>query len=145
MASFGPGFIPFTGFSPTLGAGDASTPSTTGSVQYNGLIQQDSMINTSLMSGWNIILRQLYNTLLGAAAGGTATATRAQIVGSPLSADSNGAQGGGVVPIVSTSLINRVTTATDVTNLKAQISFTRGPASYVADVSGNGGGSRLGW
>jgi hypothetical protein len=90
-------------------------------------------------------VQALFLALLGAAAGGTALATRPMIVGSPLSADANGAQGGGVVPVQTVTVINRATTATDVTNLKTLTNFTRGPASYVSDVSGNGGGSKLGW
>jgi hypothetical protein len=145
MATFGPGSLPFTGFSPTLGVGDANTPSTSGAVQLNGLIQQDADINRALVTMGNRSVQALFLALLGAVAGGTATATRPMIVGSPLSADSNGAQGGGVVPIQTVSVINRVTTAADVNNLKTLVNFTRAPSTYAPDGSGTGGGSKLGW
>ena len=147
MAQYGTGGtgIPFTGFTPTLGVDGANNGVQSGAIQRNGLMQQDTDINRAFVTQGNRITQALMLALIGAVAGGTALAIKVQVVGSSLSADSTGAQGGGVVPIQTVTLINRPTTAQDVTNLKTLVSFSRGPSTYVQDVSGNGGGSRLGW
>jgi hypothetical protein len=52
---------------------------------------------------------------------------------------------GGLQPIETLNLINRASTAADITNLKAMINRSIVPASYAADASGNGGGGHAGY
>ena len=143
MAVYGPnaGFVPFTGFTPTLGV-DAVSPSTVGNVQFNGLTQQDGTIARLLFTNNNRIIRRLMNVLLGAAPGTTATENRARVTAAtPFVAQF---QGGGVVPIETLSLINRASTVADDTAITALINRTPVP-TYVPDVSGIGGGGNLGF
>lgn len=145
MATYGfppPGAVAFTGFSPTLGAGDAATPATAGLVYFNGLMQTDSAIARLLFQGPNRIVRRLLLTLVGAAAGGTATETRARVQAAQAAGSIT--TNGGLVPVETVNLINRATTSTDVTNLTALVSRSPVP-SYSADASGNGGGGKLGF
>lgn len=146
MATYGPntptGFVPFTGFTPTLGAVDAATPVTSGNVQFNGMTQADGAIARLLFNGPNRVVRRLLLTLIGAASGSTATENRTRV-------QANQATGsittqGGVVPIETVALVNRATTAGDITNLDAILQRTPVP-SYSADASGNGGGGKLGF
>lgn len=77
--------------------------------------------------------KALFSALLGAAAGGTATLTHKLI-------DEDSGPGGGVRTISTVTDINRATTATDVTNLKAMTSVVNFiPVPYPVDLSGNGG------
>lgn len=142
MATYGPnaGFVPFTGFSPTLGV-DAITPATSGNAQFNGITQVDDSLSKLLFDRGNRAVRRLFLALIGAASGGTATEnyTRVQATQALNSITTNG----GLVPIETVSQINRATTAGDVTNLVAAIS--RSPVTtFPADVSGNGSGNGKG-
>ena len=142
---YGPnnGNVPFTGFTATLGAGDANIISPTGgNVAFDGMSQSDRAIASELFTGNNRVVRRLINALTGAAAGGTATETRTRIVAVQANNDAN-AYGGLQTP-ETINLINRATTAADVTNLKALVNRSPVPSSYAADVSGNGGGGRAG-
>lgn len=146
MALYGPGtpvgFVPFTGFSPTLGATDAIAPVTAGNVQFDGMTQNDDMLSKLMFKRANGSFKRLLIALTGAAFGGTATEAYSRVTAvAPFTSQF---QGGGVMLIESVSQINRVTTATDVTNLKA--AFARTPSiTFVADVSGNGGGGHGGF
>lgn len=146
MATYGPGSpagtIQFTGFSPTLGTPDASTPATTGYAQFNGMNQEDNRISRALYQGNNRVLRRLMITLLGAAAGATATENRSRVQALP--SNFSPLDYGGLVPIETVALINRATTAADITNTVATISRSYTP-TYAADASGNGGGGHLGF
>src|SRR5678815_418739 len=72
--------IPFTGYSNTLGSGDANQPATVGYVYKNGINQSDDAMAKLLQAGGSAkVLRALWRALTGAAAGGTATATQAQV------------------------------------------------------------------
>lgn len=140
MATYGfvpPGGLTFTGYTNTLGTGPANQDAVAGQVYYNGLSQGDARISRMLRNGGTTLtLRRVLTTLLGAAAGGTATQTKKQVqhvTGSP----------GGPVPVETVNLINRVTTAADVTAFNALLFRNVYPASYPADVSGNGGGGKL--
>jgi hypothetical protein len=85
--------------------------------------------------GKSLVLRRLLQTLTGVAPGSTATQTKKQIQweqGSP----------GGVIPVETVTLINRATTAADVTALNSLFTRSPTPASYAVDVSGNGGGGK---
>jgi hypothetical protein len=141
MALYGPnaGFVPFTGFSPTLGVSDAVVPVTSGNVQMNGMTQQDGAIARNLFHGTNRVVRRLLIALIGSAAGGNATENRARVQAnqSTFAPTDNG----GLVPIETVALINRNTTAADDTNLTALISRTPVP-TYAVDVSGIGSGQQ---
>ena len=143
MAAYGPnsGFVPFTGFSPTLGANDAIAPVVSGSAQFNGMTQGDDALSSKLFVRGNRTLRRLIQTLIGTAAGSTATEnfTRVQAAQALGSITTNG----GLVPIETVAQINRATTAADITNVTAAL--TRTPSlTYPVDVSGNGSGGDLG-
>ena len=98
--------------------------------------------------------KELILTLLGAATGSTALATYARVQGaSGPSATTPSVTGvgdlGGLVPIETVTVINRVTTAADVTYLTPIFdgNMVPGPSSLtlVADAGGNGGGGKAGW
>ena len=143
MAAYGPnaGFVPFTGFSPTLG-NDAIVPTTAGNVQFNGLTQNDDELSKILFDRGNRPVRRLLLTLLGAAVGGTATENYTRVQANQ--GISQQFALGGLVTIETVQQINRATTANDLTNAVAAIS--RSPTvAYVADVSGTSGGGKLGY
>lgn len=143
MAAYGPngGFVPFTGFSPTLGS-DAIVPATSGNVQFNGMTQGDDELSKVLFDRGNRPMRRLLLTLLGAATGATATENQTRVQAA--SGLTQQFSLGGLVPIETVAQINRATTAADLTNVVAAI--TRSPAvAYAADVSGNSGGGKLGY
>jgi len=129
--------IPFTGYSNTLGSGDANQPATVGYVYKNGINQSDDAMAKLLQAGGSAkVLRALWRALTGATAGGTATATKAQVQhvqGAP----------GGVVPIETINLVNRVTTAADRTAILGLLDRVVYPSTYPADLSGNGGGGKV--
>jgi hypothetical protein len=137
-----PGFVPFSGFTPTLGVVDAIAPVTAGLVQFDGMGQEDNRISRSLFQGPNRVLRRLLIALLGAAPGATALENRSRVQAqqSTFSPTDNG----GLVPIETVAVINRATTANDVVNTVDAITRSYVP-TYVADVSGNGGGGHLGY
>jgi len=140
MATYGvgtvPGRVPFTGYTNTLGAGPANADATSGYAQFNGITQGDFTINQPLGLGGQVAgMLQLLLTILGAAPGTTATKTKKQVqhvIGAP----------GGAVPVETISLVNRATTAADVTAFQAMFTRLNGPITYPADVSGNGGGGK---
>lgn len=146
MATYGPntpaGTIPFSGFTPTLGTPDAIAPATTGYAQFNGMTQEDSRLSHALRHGNNRVLRRLMITLLGAAAGATATENRVRVQATP--STFSALDNGGIVPIETVALINRATTAADITNTVATISRTYAP-TYAVDASGVAGGGKLGF
>jgi hypothetical protein len=143
MATYGlggtPGYLSFTGYSNTLGAGSAANGVTAGQVQVNGIQQGDDRIVKMLRNGGGTIAstRILY-TLLGAAVGANATQTKKQIKweqGSP----------GGVIPIETINIVNRNTNASDLVAWQSLISRVVQPSTYPPDLSGNGGGGKGGW
>lgn len=141
MATYGvsatPGQISFTGYTNTLGPSVANSGSTSGYVQNNGVFQGDDLIAKQIRNtGGAAAAKALWYALLGAATGGTATATKKQVqhvTGAP----------GGLVPIETVTLINRTTTAADLTAFQALMNRTPTPFSYPADLSGNGGGGHV--
>jgi hypothetical protein len=142
MANYGltttPSRIAFTGYSPTLGGGDAATPSTSGYVYANGLFDQDSDLARILRNGGaSAAVNRIVYALLGAAAGSNATKTKPQVqhvTGAP----------GGLVPIETITLVNRNTTAADLVAVKALFDRTVFPSTYAVDAGGNGGGGKAG-
>lgn len=137
------GTIPFTGFSPTLGVPDAVIPVTSGVVQNNGDTTQDQFINRVLRTGGARVVRRVLYTLLGAAPGAAASETRTRIKAVQGLTDPQNC--GGVVPIETASLISRVTSAADLTAVQAIFNRVSAPASYPADLGGNGGGGKGGF
>jgi hypothetical protein len=139
MANYGfnpPGGVAFTGYTNTLGSGGANQDATSGVVYFNGYTQGDERIAKMLRNGgMSLSLRRLLTALVGVAPGATATQTKKQVQGQPGSP-------GGAVPIETITLINRATTAADVTGLNALLFRVPWPSSYPADLSGNGGGGK---
>lgn len=86
-------------------------------------------------------VRELLYALIGSAAGGNAAATHKRV---KAESDVNSNVLGGSRTIETHSAVDRVTTADDVTDLKAALHLSPAP-SYPTDKSGNGGGSKLGW
>lgn len=130
------GVIPFTGWSSTLGAGSANSGSTSGAVQFNGQTQEDYPVANSLQRGANRAALAILKAAIGAAAGtaiGDVNYKRVQAQ----------VPGGGLMPIETVSVVNRNTTAADLTALTALLSRSVAPSTYVADLSGNGGGGKL--
>jgi hypothetical protein len=138
MATYGisatPGFVQFTGYTPTLGASAANVDATTGRVQFNGISQGDFYINQPIGLGGQVAaVQQLLLTILGATAGATATKTKRQV---------QGVLGSSAPAIETVTLINRATTAADIAAFQAMFTRLNGPITYAADVSGNGGGGK---
>lgn len=141
MATYGivttPGQIPFTGYTNTLGPSVANSGSVTGFVYNNGITQNDDAIAKAIRNGGMTAgMKALWYALVGAAAGGTATATKKQVqhvTGAP----------GGVIPIETITLVNRTTTAADLTAFQALMNRTVFPSTYQPDLSGNGGGGHV--
>ena len=139
MATYGlgsSGHVPFTGYTNTLGVGDAVSGATSGYVAFNGIQQGDDRIVKMLRNGGGTIAstRILY-TLLGAAVGANAAQTKKQIKweqGSP----------GGLIPVETINIVNRATNASDLAAFQALISRVVQPSVYPPDLSGNGGGGK---
>lgn len=84
---------------------------------------------------------ELLETLIGAAAGSTAARTITQVQHN----ESPGGVGSAQGAVETRTLVNRATTSDDETNFEEMVTAgtkTR-PASYAADLSGNGGGGKL--
>lgn len=140
MATYGlgtPGQVPFTGWSFTLGNGQANLGSTSGYAQFNGIQQGDDRIAKMFRNGaQTAATTQILYALLGAATGGTATKTKARVQhvqGAP----------GGLIPIETITLVNRPTVANDLTAFQALLTRNPFPATYAPDLSGNGGGGHV--
>ena len=141
MATYGiygtPGQVAFTGYTNTLGAGPANSASTSGYAQNNGLFQHDDKIAKVLRNGGgSLYMKAVWYALMGAAAGGTASVNKVQVRAQ------NGSNVGS--PVIETvSLINRATTAADLTAFQALMNRNVNPATYPPDLSGNGGGGHV--
>jgi hypothetical protein len=127
--------IPFTGYTNMLSTGGTDAAAN-GYVYNNGITQGDSDLARIFRNGAKgLVLRRLMTTLLGAGVGATATENKKQIKweqGSP----------GGLIPIETVPLVNRATTAADVTAINGLLFRSVSPVTYVADASGNGGGGK---
>jgi hypothetical protein len=139
MATYGlgtPGYVPWTGYSNTLGVGPANAAATSGYVAMNGIQQGDDRIVKMFRNGGGTIAStRILFTLLGAAIGQTAAQTKKQIKweqGAP----------GGLIPIETINMVNRATNANDLLAFQTLISRVVQPSVYPADVSGNGGGGK---
>ena len=89
-------------------------------------------------------MARLLFTLVGVAPGGTATETNAQLTSE--SGIGNPASNGGRRAVAPVTLVNRVTTVADQTYFRNMLTQTFGPpvGSYPRDLSGNGGGGKVG-
>ena len=136
---YGPndGTVPFTGFTPTLGAGSAASVATAGTVHADMLTKQDRAVSYLMRRPGSRKQRELLLTLLGATAGSAAAETRKRIAGGEALTTV------GDMTVQTIDVVNRNTTADDVTALTAMLSRAPWPSSYVNDASGNGGGGRL--
>lgn len=88
--------------------------------------------------------RAAMKALTGAAAGGTATDTYAQVDAAGQGPTANP---GGTRTVSTVTSINRATTAADETKIELQVIdglFAQQPSSYPVDASGNGGGGKRG-
>ncbi len=83
-------------------------------------------------------LTELFDTLVGATAGGTAAATHTHVSHAE---DADGSADLGKPVIATITDINRATTAADVTTLKEMVFNVKTRPAYPADASGNGGGA----
>lgn len=102
-------------------------------------------------------LKELLDTLIGAAAGGTALKTYARVApavntNKTVPEATGVADLGGNVPIETVTVINRATTAADITYLKSMFNndMLMASLSLQSDLSGNGAGmggktSQVGW
>jgi len=78
---------------------------------------------------------ELFDSLIGAAVGGTAAATHKRVEG--FTPDPAGPVGGGLRTVETVTDINRATTADDVTALKEMVfNVLRAPASYPTNLAG---------
>lgn len=141
MAVYGidttPGQVPWTGYSNTLGSGPANADATAGFVSRNGFGQFDKQLARIFQQGEaGKRMKALWIALTGAAAGGTATATTKWVKGTD--ADTYFSPRA----IETITQVNRVTTAADVTAFTALLNRVVYPSTYVADLSGNGGGGK---
>lgn len=140
----------WTGYSPTLSDAGASLPGLTGRLA-NGESFVDRKLAQLLRRQQYRPVRRLLRTLTGNAvgAGGNAVENRTRVRAQQEFADPTAL--GGVVPIETVPLLGatvagRVTAAADQTRILAMIDALSAlaPASYPLDLSGNGGGNRLG-
>ena len=86
------------------------------------------------------VITELIRELNGTVAGDTALAQHVRVQGAQILEN----DAGGVRPIETVDLINRVTAAADVTDIETMFTEQRDP-TYPVDVSGNGGGGKLGF
>ena len=78
-------------------------------------------------------LKELFDTLIGVAAGSTATSTYKRVA--------NSADNAGLATIETKTDISRATTAADEVMLREMVVNTGTSPTFVADLSGNGGGA----
>lgn len=85
------------------------------------------------------VVSELFDTLVGAAPGSTALAQSRKVQAETVTPTQLGQMGGNRA-IETRNHINRATTAADVTEIKSYVfGVRRRPATYVRDLSGNGG------
>lgn len=103
-------------------------PNGYGSLPVNKWPQRNRIKRVVNRSGFRAFT-ELFDTLIGAAAGGTAAATHKQI---SAVVKTSGPQGGGLRTIDVITDINRASTAGDITALKEMVfGVTRRPTTYV--------------
>jgi hypothetical protein len=124
-----PGYSPFWG--------DGLTINNSYSLLLNKMPRRNSIKRVVNRDGFRI-LTELFDTLIGAAAGGTALATHKRISALP----GVGAYDNGIRAVETVTDINRASTAADITALKEMVfAVSARPSTYPRDLSGNGGPS----
>jgi hypothetical protein len=98
----------------------------------DGRMPMRSQTRRMVLKNGNRVLRELFDTLIGAAAGDAASKTYPRI------AEDSG-MGGGRRTIDTVTVISRVSTSADITTLKEIVVNVDRSAAYPADLSGNGG------
>jgi hypothetical protein len=134
--------IAWTGYSPTLGAGAANVGANSGQLQFGNPAIDYRLENTLRRSQMRPFMKVL-RALTGAVAGSNATVNRERVKGTPAKDDP--AALGGIVQMELQSVINRNTTAADVTFIQSVLDEITAPSPYAVDVGGNGGGGKLGF
>lgn len=87
------------------------------------------------------VLNELMQEVNGAAVGDAALAEHVRVKGIAVLQNDVG----GVRPIETVDLLDRVTATADTTMIAALLTETRNPSTYPTDPSGNGGGGKLGY
>ncbi len=87
------------------------------------------------------VINELIQTLNGTVAGSTALAQHIRVLGAQVLQNDVG----GVRPIETVDLVNRATVTADETMIAALLTEQRDPSTYPTDLSGNGGGGKLGY
>jgi hypothetical protein len=138
----------WTGYSPTLGSNGANVLSTDGALS-DGRAPSSFGIGRMFRVKQQRANKGLLAVLIGAVAGTTATANWGRVKAKSVGSDV--AQMGGLVELetayaLGASSAGRASTAADVTALKAIVAMLSAiaPGSYPADLSGNGGGGKIG-
>lgn len=81
------------------------------------------------------VITELFDSLIGAASGGTASATHKRIAEAPTGLGASG----GLRTIETVTDINRATTAADITKLKEMtVGVKTAPTTYPTNLAGNG-------
>jgi hypothetical protein len=111
-------------------------------VQFNGLTQQDDQLSGILNNQANRKTRALLYALLGVAPGAVVNAPYTRVLAQQ--AMNAPFELGGLVPIETTSYINRNTLANDLTQLQALLNRQQGTVAYPIDASMNGGSAGIG-
>lgn len=140
--------VAWTGWSPTMGSAGSNVNSTDGTL-VDGKAPINSGIGRLFRTKQERANKALLNELIGKVVGSTITANFSQVKAKPANVDP--ADLGGLVELetmyaLGSSSAGRATVAGDVTALKAIITMASSltPALYPADLSGNGGGGKLG-
>lgn len=148
--------VPHTGWNATLGSAAANVPGASGAL-VSGESNFDPKVSQLLRKRQFRGFRRLLRTLVGTAAGSSAVEnTTREKAFQAMDAATTG-QGGGLITMETVSLVpssaggsapaTRNTTSADVTYFTALIDrlSALAPASYPADLAGNGGGGKLGF
>lgn len=134
--------VAWTGYSPSLGSGTAVVGATSGALQF-GNSALPMHITRQLRRTQSRSLMKVWRALTGAAAGSNATVNRERVKAVVAKDDPSAI--GGLVQMELQSVINRNTTAADVTYIDTIFDKLTAPSPYVTDASGNGGGAKLGF
>jgi len=131
------GYLPFTGWSPTLGTGPANTGAVAGAAWFNGITQNDYAMMYNIAGGSNRAMLAIIKAITGIATGGTVSNSYSRVQGQNPTL-------GGTAPIeTKTNIASRATTAADTNAIMGLWNRVVNPVPYVDDLTGNGGGGRL--
>ncbi len=125
----------FTGFSPTLGEGNATVPTEVGSVTTQGVTSADYFYAQAYRRGGARALKALTQALNGALPGATAYAGRGQV--QAVNSTFTVGEFGGLRPVEVKEVINRPTTDADVSDLLAILRRVRPPIATMRSYGEN--------